>query len=330
MPSLSEDELIARFFAPLAGSAGLGLADDAALLAVPPGHELVLTTDMLAAGVHFFADDPPGAIARKALRVNLSDLAAKGAAPSGFLLSLGLPQDWTEEWLAAFAAALGEDAKAYACPLLGGDTVRSPAGLMLSITALGAVPDGGMIRRTGVAEGDLLYVTGTIGDAALGMRLHRGDETDRVWISCLDSASRTHLRDRYLLPQPRLGLAEALRSSARAAMDISDGLAGDLAKMLRLAGMTADIGLGDVPLSDAARQALAQEPDLAATILSGGDDYEVLCAVPPAKAAAFEALAGQAGIAATALGRARRGDSPPIFRTGRGPVAFSALSYQHF
>lgn len=329
MPPLSEDELIAHFFAPLAGPAGLGLADDAALLAVPPGHELVLTTDMLVAGVHFFADDPPDAIAKKALRVNLSDLAAKGAAPAGFLLSLGLPQGWTEGWLEAFAAALCEDAQAYACPLLGGDTVKSPVGLTLSVTALGTVPEGGMIPRTGVTEGDLLYVTGTIGDAALGMR-HRKDEADSAWIACLDSAARAHLRNRYLLPQPRLGLADALRSSARAAMDISDGLAGDLAKMLRLAGMTADIGLGDVPLSDAARQALAQEPQLAATILSGGDDYEILCAVAPAKAAAFEALAGQAGIAVTALGRARRGSGPPVFRTGRGPVAFSALSYQHF
>ena len=330
MPPLSEDELIARFFAPLAGPAGLGLEDDAALLAVPTGHELVLTTDMLVAGVHFFADDPPGAIARKALRVNLSDLAAKGAAPTGFLLSLGLPQGWTQDWLAAFAAALGEDAEAYACPLLGGDTVRSPAGLTLSVTALGSVPDGKMIRRTGVAEGDLLYVTGTIGDAALGMRLRREDEADQGWISCLDNVARTHLRNRYLLPQPRLGLAEALRGSARAAMDISDGLAGDLAKMLRLAGMTADIALGDVPLSEAARQALTQESELAATILSGGDDYEVLCAVAPAKAAAFEALAGQAGIAATALGRARRGSGLPVFRSGRGPIAFAAFSYQHF
>lgn len=330
MPRLSEDDLIARFFAPIAGPGGLALADDAAVLAQPHGHELVLTTDMLVAGVHFFADDPAEAIARKALRVNLSDLAAKGAAPSGFLLGLGLPADWTEDWLAAFAAGLGDDAKAYACPLLGGDTVQSPAGLTLSITAIGAVPEGEMVRRAGVVEGDLLYVTGTIGDAALGLRLRRGEEADHGWIGCLDAASRDHLRARYLLPEPRLGLAQPLRAYARAAMDISDGLAGDLAKMLRLAGMTTDIGLGDIPLSDAARQALTQTPGLAEMIVSGGDDYEILCSVAPAKAAAFETAAGEAGVDVKAVGRAHRGTRPPIFRTGRGPVAFSALSYQHF
>jgi thiamine-monophosphate kinase len=280
--------------------------------------------------VHFFPDDPAGAIARKALRVNLSDLAAKGAAPLGFLLGLGLPQDLPQDWLAAFAAGLGDDATAYGCPLLGGDTVQSPAGLTLSITAIGTVPEGEMVRRAGVAEGDLLYVTGTIGDAALGLRLRRGEDADQGWITSLDATSRAHLASRYLLPEPRLGLVQALRGHARSAMDISDGFAGDLAKLLRLAGMTTDMGLGDVPLSDAARQAMTKAPDLAATILSGGDDYEILCAVAPAKAAAFEAAATQAGIGVKALGRAHRGVRPPIFRTAQGPVVFSALSYQHF
>src|SRR5579863_5755812 len=154
-----EDDLIARYFAPLAGPAGLGLKDDVALLTPPSGRDLVLTTDALVAGVHFFADDPPGAIARKALRVNLSDLAAKGARPLGFLLSLALPRDWIEDWLAGFAAGLGADASAYGCPLIGGDTVATPGPLTLSITALGAVPEGRMPRRAGVKPGDRLYVT---------------------------------------------------------------------------------------------------------------------------------------------------------------------------
>ena len=167
----SEDEIIARYFAPLAGPAGLGLADDAAAFAPPPGQDLIVTKDMLCAGVHFFADDPPGAIARKALRVNLSDLAAKGAEPLGFLLGLALPDDWTPDWLAAFAAGLGEDAAATRCPLIGGDTVKSPGALTLSITALGSVPAGLRLTRGCVAENDLLYISGTIGDAALGLRL---------------------------------------------------------------------------------------------------------------------------------------------------------------
>ncbi|MGB8279027.1 MAG: thiamine-phosphate kinase [Methylovirgula sp.] len=330
MPRPSEDELIARFFAPLAGPAGLGLADDAASLVPPPGQDLVLTTDMLAAGVHFFADDPADAIARKALRVNLSDLAAKAAEPLGFLLSLALPQDWTEAWLAGFATALGEDAKAYGCPLLGGDTVRSPGALILSITAIGAVPQGHMVPRPGIAEGDVLYVTGTIGDAALGLRLCRAEATDHAWIAHLDETAQDHLRCRYRLPQPRLSLRQPLRTYAHAAMDISDGFAGDLAKMLRLTGMTADIAVGDVPLSDAVRQALAQEPGLIVPILAGGDDYEILCAVAPAKALAFEMAARAEGVAVAAVGRARCGTGAPIFRTGKGPVILPSPSYQHF
>lgn len=326
----TEDELIAQFFAPFAGPGGLNLADDAALLAVSEGQELVLTTDMLVSGVHFFADDPPAAIAKKTLRVNLSDLAAKGASPLGFLLNLALPHDWTAEWLAAFAEGLGEDAKLFGCPLLGGDTVKSPGALTLSITALGAVPRGKMVPRPGVAAGDLLYVTGTIGDAALGLRLRKNEDADHSWIAALDRDARDALRGRYLLPQPRLGLAPALRSYARTAMDISDGLAGDLAKMLRLTRMTALFAIGDIPLSAAARQALAHAPGLIGPILSGGDDYEILCAVPVAKAVAFEAAAKAGNQTVTQIGRARPGEGAPVFRDRRGPVVLTALSYQHF
>ncbi|MGA3303619.1 MAG: thiamine-phosphate kinase [Methylovirgula sp.] len=326
----SEDELIAAYFAPLAGPAGLGLSDDAALLYPPSGHELVISTDMLAAGVDFFADDPPDAIAKKALRVNLSDLAGKAAQPLGFLLSLALPADWTEPWLSRFASGLGEDAKAYSCPLIGGDTMKSPDGLILSITAIGTVGHGQMVPRGGVAEGDLLYVSGTIGDAALGLRLRRADEKDAGWIGALAPDARGHLAARYLLPQPRLDLSRALKNHAHAAMDISDGLAGDLAKMLRLTGLTADIAVENIPFSDAARQALALDPALIATILSGGDDYEILCAVAPAEAAAFEEVAGTAGVAVTRIAHARGGSESPVFRTIQGPVALPTLSYQHF
>jgi thiamine-monophosphate kinase len=166
----TEDEIIADYFAPLAGSAGLGLMDDAAAFAPPSGQDLVVTKDMLCAGMHFFADDPPEAIARKALRVNLSDLAAKSATPLGFLLGLALPGDWTPDWLKAFAAGLGADAAAYQCPLIGGDTVKSPGALTISITALGSVPTGTRLVRSSVAENDFLYVSGTIGDSTLGLR----------------------------------------------------------------------------------------------------------------------------------------------------------------
>jgi len=325
----SEDEIIQKYFAPLAGPAALGLLDDAAAFAPPPGQDLVVSKDMLCAGVHFFADDPPGAIARKALRVNLSDLAAKGAVPFGFLLGLALTDDWTPDWLAAFASGLGDDAAIHQCPLIGGDTVKSPAALTLSVTALGSVPAGTRLLRANVVADDFLYVSGTIGDAALGLRL-RGLPVPN-WSHGLSAAAQVFLRERYLLPQPRLGLRAALLGAAHAAMDLSDGLAGDLAKMLQASGLTAEIAVADVPLSAAAREALAQEAGLMETLLSGGDDYEILAAVAADKAAAFEQSAAAAGIAVHRIGIAARGTNPPIFHEAGGRlVAFKSLSYRHF
>lgn len=325
----SEDEIIAKYFAPLAGPAGLGLLDDAAAFASPAGHDLIVTKDMLCAGVHFFADDPPGAIARKALRVNLSDLAAKGAAPFGFLLGLALPKDWTPDWLAAFAAGLGEDAAAFHCPLIGGDTVQSPDALTLSITALGTVPSGARLPRACAMANDILYVSGTIGDAALGLRLRQPPAP--AWSNALSAESQVFLRERYLLPQPRLELREALLASAHAATDISDGLMGDLAKLLRASGLTADIAVADVPVSAAAQGALRKDSGLLEMLLTGGDDYEVLAAVPPGRAGAFERAAAQAAIPVRPVGIARRGTNPPIFRSPDGGImTCKSLSYSHF
>ena len=326
MPArLSEDELIARFFAPLAGSAGLGLADDVALIKPPAGCDLVATADALVAGVHFFPDDPPGAIARKALRVNLSDLAAKGARPLGFLLSLVLPADWTADWLETFAKGLGDDAQSYGCPLIGGDTVKTPGPLTVSITALGAVDSGRLVARTGVRPGDRIYVSGTIGDAALGLRLRLGQGPD------LAEAHREHLLDRYLLPRPRLALAAAMAACAHGGMDVSDGLIGDLAKMLRVSGVTARIDLAGVPLSEAAVAAIASDPALFKVAATGGDDYEVLAAVPPQAAGAFESAAAQARVRVTLIGEAGEGDAPPRFVGRDGEVvSFERSSFSHF
>ena len=320
-----EDDLIARFFAPLAGPAGLGLKDDAALLKPPPGRDLVVTTDALVAGVHFFADDPPAAIARKALRVNLSDLAAKGAEPIGFTLDLALPGDWTAEWLAAFAAGLGDDAAAYGCPLIGGDTVRTPGPLTLAITAIGAVEPDRFAARGGVRPGDWLYVTGTIGDAALGLRLRLGQGP------ALAEADRLQLLGRYLLPQPRLALAPAVARFASAGMDVSDGFVGDLTKMLRVSGVTATIEMSRLPLSPAASAAIGADPSLFPVVASGGDDYELIVATPASSAAAFEAAAVEAGVAVTSVGEAVAGAEGPRFvdREGRA-FRFARGSFSHF
>src|SRR3954454_24863383 len=252
MPS-AEDSLIARYFRPLASDPGaFDLTDDAAILR-SSGDELVVTTDAIVEGVHFLSDDPPDTIARKALRVNLSDLAAKGADPAGFVLTLALraPDD---AWLAPFARGLGEDARLFRCPLLGGDTVSTPGPLMISITAFGHVLPGRMIRRAGAEPGDRVVVTGNIGDAALGLAVLKGGAVAARLAS--NPAERDSLIDRYRVPQPRTALARAIRDHATAAMDVSDGLAGDLAKLCVASGVSAVIDAAGVPLSDTAQSLL--------------------------------------------------------------------------
>lgn len=323
-----EDDLIARYFAPIAGPGGLSLRDDAALVGETPGREQVVTTDALVAGVHFFADDPPRSIARKALGVNLSDLAAKGATPQGFVLTLALPDGWTDDWLAEFASGLGVEATAYGCPLLGGDTVRTPGPLMLSVTALGTVPRGRMVRRTGAQPGDRLFVTGSIGDAALGLRLRLDPSHE---FGGLDAAARDALLDRYLHPRPRVGLADALGRHANGAMDISDGLVGDLRKMMRASGTSAEVDLAQVPLSRAATALIAIAPELFVTALTGGDDYEVLASIPADAAALFVAEASSVGLDVTAIGTVTPGVEPPRFRDADGHDAtFARGSFSHF
>lgn len=324
-PRLDETGLIARYFAPIAGPAGLGLRDDAALMRLIPGQDLVLTADALVAGVHFFTDDPPAKIARKALRVNLSDLAAKAARPVGFLLTLALPADWRDDWLEAFAEGLGADALAFGCPLLGGDTVKTPGPLTLSVTAIGSVAEGRMPRRTGVRAGDRLYVTGTIGDAALGLKVRQGRGPD------IPKADKAFLLERYLIPEPRLKLAGAMAAYASGGMDVSDGFVGDLTKMLDVSGVTARAPIYRLPLSPAARAAIAADPGLFEVAATGGDDYELLASVPPESALAFEAAAAAQGTPLTFIGEAVAGRGPPSFIGPDGnPVVFAHGAYSHF
>jgi thiamine-monophosphate kinase len=326
-PRLSEDDLIARFFAPKAAPEGLGLRDDVALLAAPAG-DLILTTDALVAGVHFFANDPADAIARKALRVNLSDLAAKGAAPIGFLLALALPNDWTEGWLEEFAAGLADDATVYRCPLFGGDTVKTPGPLMVSITAFGRIEAGRMARRDGVMPGDFLYVSGTIGDAALGLKLRLRESALEAG---LDAKDARFLLRRYLLPQPRNPLAATMRQFAHGGMDVSDGFVGDLTKMLRVSGVSGRIDMTLLPLSSAAKAALAIDGDLIETIATGGDDYEILAAVGKEDAAAFERSAAAAGVKVSRIGEAIQGEGAPEFVGPEGRAfIFKRGSFSHF
>ena len=326
----AEDRLIARFFKPLATHPGaLGLADDAAFLAAPEGQDLVLKTDAIVGGVHFLPNDPPSEVARKALRVNLSDLAAKGARPLGFLLSLAIPAEIDEDWLQAFSEGLKADCEEFAISLFGGDTDRTPGPVTIAVFVVGAVPRGAMVQRAGAKPGDRVFCTGTIGDGALGLKLHREPALAARWGLSPDDAA--HLRARSRLPQPRLALAAALRAHAAAAMDVSDGLAGDLAKLCRVSGVSAEIEVSAVPLSSGARAALARDAALIETVLTGGDDYEVLCAVPPARAAAFRAAAAGCGVAVTDIGSVTQGAAAPLFRDRTGQtLAFAHPSFSHF
>ena len=327
----AEDRLIARFFKPLATHPGaLGLSDDAAFFTPPPGCDLVLKTDAIVGGVHFFPDDAAHTVASKALRVNLSDLAAKGARPLGFLLSLALPKDVGEQWLEGFAQGLRGDAVLFGCPLFGGDTDRTPGPITISIAMFGSVPEGTMVRRAGAKPGDRVFVSGTIGDAALGLAVRKGSVkgSEKGWQ--LSEPQRQHLVSRYLLPQPRNALAEAVRTHASAAMDVSDGLAGDFTKLCSASGVAADIDVGRVPFSDAAKAVIAADPGALESAVTGGDDYEIVCTVPAAKSDSFRAAAKVANVAVTDIGEVKAGEGARFLAADGQALAFKRASFSHF
>ncbi|GAB4187320.1 MAG: thiamine-phosphate kinase [Thalassobaculales bacterium] len=313
-PPLDEFARIARFFAPLAAGfpGALNLVDDAALIACPAGRELVVTTDALVAGVHFLPDDPPETLGRKVLGVNLSDLAAKGAEPLAYTLVTALTRAEGEAWLEGFAAGLAAMQAEHGIQLAGGDSVSTPGPVMLSVTAFGTVPAGAMIGRGGARPGDGIYVTGTLGDAALGLKAIRGGITD----------AGGFLAGRYRCPQPRTAVGPALRGIASAMIDVSDGLVADLGHLCAVSGVGAEVEAGLLPLSAAARP---HAGDLAA-VLSGGDDYELLFTAsdrqPPPAAIA--------GIPITRIGRIGGGAGVRVLDSARGLIAVPRGGWRHF
>jgi thiamine-monophosphate kinase len=321
-----EFELIAKYFAPLAkGEPGaLGLKDDAAYLTPRAGYDLVLTTDAIVAGVHFFPDDPPETVAQKALRVNLSDLAAKGAVPRGYLLTLTLPNDIDEAWVASFAKGLKADQATFGIGLLGGDTTATPGVTTINIAAIGEVPRGKILTRAGAKSGDDVWVTGTIGDAALGLLLLKGEGPD------LSKAHRQALIARFRVPEPRSTIGPALKGLAHACIDVSDGLIADLGHLSAVSGLGIDIAVRDVPLSAAAMAAVGEGVDVAA-LLTGGDDYELAFSASPTARARLLALATAAKVPLTRIGRvlAARGGVTAFGADGRS-VRFARGGYTHF
>lgn len=319
---ISEFDIIARYFAahPLPRhDVVLGIGDDAAVLQPPVGHDLVLAVDTLVSDVHFPADTRPEDIGYKALAVNLSDLAAMGAEPAWCTLALTMP-DADEDWLAGFAQGLFVLADVHGVALVGGDTTRGP--LSVSVQVAGFVPTGTAMRRAGAQPGDTIFVTGTLGDAALGLQVAQGT-LDR------GADDNAFLRQRLDRPLPRIGVGQALRTRAHAAIDISDGLAADLGHLLEAGGVGATIDVGRLPLSAPFRRYLAQCSDAGAALqpaLGGGDDYELCVCLAAEEADALGAL----DVPLTRIGviEARPG-LRCVDAAGRA-LALPAAGYRHF
>ncbi|HTQ72242.1 MAG TPA: thiamine-phosphate kinase [Acidocella sp.] len=310
---MDEFARIAKFFAPLAGEAGLGLKDDAAVLRPPPGRELVLTVDQMLEGVHFLPGDDPALVARKLLRRNLSDLAAMGATPLGYLLTTALPAALPEDWLAGFAKGLETDQRQFGIGLLGGDSSSSRTDIALTATLIGHVAPGQALRRNGAHAGDKIWVTGSIGDAALGLEARRGKLLDQTGF----------LTRRSLLPEPRVGLS--LAGIASAAIDISDGLVQDLSHLCRGSGLAAVIHAGRVPISP---EAAVLGPDYLEMRLTGGDDYELLLAAPPEMSDTLRAACGDVPV--TQIGMFQPGEGVQVLSESGAPLTLSTSGWKHF
>ncbi len=316
---LHEFSLIKKLFAPLATTkAALGLTDDVALLQPRPGHELVLTTDALIEGVDFFRTDPAASIARKALRVNLSDLAAKGAEPFGYLLTLALPKRIDTAWLKAFARGLKSDQKEFGVTLLGGDLSGTPGPLTVSITALGYVPAGKAILRGGAKAGDLVFVSGTIGDSAGGLEALKKKRANPALIA------------RYRVPQPRVALGARLRGIAGAALDVSDGLLADLGHIADVSKVHIAVQAPRVPLSAALRKAWGAGEVAVARAATAGDDYEIAFTAPRSKRAQVLKAAAVSKTPVTEIGFVMHGRGVALLDAAGRPMAIKKRGWEHF
>ncbi len=324
-----EFELIESYFAPLSAAepGAFNLTDDAAVLEVEEGNRLVVTTDILIAGVHFPDQAEPEDIAAKSLRVNLSDLAAMGAEARAYTLSLALPKDLNVTWLKRFSKSLAAEQENFQVTLIGGDTVATPGPLSLSICAIGTVIEGAELRRNQAHGGDAVYVSGTIGDAALGLKALGGE------LKGLSPVHEGFLLDRYHRPEPRLELGRRLAGVAGAAIDVSDGLAADLGHICAASKVSAAIEAFMVPLSEAARSALEKGASSIAAVLGGGDDYELLFTAPPKAALDIERISAELGLPITPIGHIKEGNDGggvTVVDENGNQIALPDNGYRHF
>lgn len=327
---VAEFDLIARYFAPLAeGEPGaFGLQNDAAVLDVASGHSLVTTLDSMVAGVHYLPDDPPDQVAKKLLRVNLSDLAAMGACPRGYLLSLALTGAEDEDWLAALARGLEQDQQKYGVILLGGDTLRTPGSQTLSLTALGEVSRGQALQRGTARPEEDIYLTGRLGEAALGLFVRLGQVTEKL--PGLTAEQLDRLEVAYRLPQPPVQLGPLLPGLATACLDVSDGLMGDLGHIARGSGLGAEVETARLPLAPEVRRLVETIPDRLQDVVSGGDDYQLLFTAPQERRDAVARLSGDSGVAISRIGRMTQGNRVRLLDEQEREVAVAHAGWTHF
>ena len=331
LPTSGETDFIQRYLAPLAKDqkGAFGLSDDAAALEVGDGSELVATVDAVASGVHFFPDDVPADIAWKALAVNVSDLVAKGASPVGYLMSVAFPDLPKSDWMDGFCGGLGAAQSVFGISLAGGDTDLRSGPLAVTITALGRVPRGKMVRRSGGAPGDILYLTGTIGDAGAGLSLRQDGTRKVTWQ--LSDAEADFLLNRYHRPKPRHRLTPILLRYARAAIDISDGLVKDATALAHASGTGLLVHCAKLPVSEPARRAVAGGGVAPQDLITAGGDYEVLAAVSRKESDQFAAESESAGVAVTEIGRLTGDTDGIVFEGPDGaPLEFEQTGYDHF
>jgi thiamine-monophosphate kinase len=316
---MDEFEIIAKIFAPLATAPGaFGLTDDAAAIPPRPGFDLVVTTDQIAEGTDFLPGTSAERIAKKALRVNLSDLAAKGAEPFGYLVNLTLPQA-DRAWLESFAKGLADEQTQARISLLGGDTGKGL--LAIAVTAFGHVPSGAMVRRAGARPGMAVYVTGTIGDSGGGLAVLQGKG------GALAAADRDVLIDAYHLPKPPLRFGSRLAQWANAAIDISDGLIADLEHLARASGVKIAADAALVPLSPSLRALWGEAAIVKAA--TAGDDYQIAFCADPSRDAEIMAAAHNSGTAVTRIGTVEPGAGVTLMLKGR-ELAIPGSGYKHF
>ncbi len=326
--SEGEFERIARYFAPLAAGfpGALGLTDDAALLHPGPGRELVVSTDAQVEGVHFLPQADPALIAAKILRSSVSDLAAMGAEPLAYTLATFWTAAIDSAWLARFSQGLAVEQAALGLALMGGDTVKTSGPLSFSVTVFGAVPIGEAIRRNGARVGDLVAVTGTIGDAFLGLKLLREPAFAAAW--GLSDGEADFLAARYWRPSPRLATMIALRGVASAALDVSDGLVADLEHIAATSGVGIELEPRAMPFSSGARKAIAHLSEI--DLLTGGDDYEIALTISPKKAAILDEVAQASGVPITIVGRCVAGSGVRLCDEARGILPIPKTGFRHF